>query len=408
MADPTGTDSTQTASTGSRQMPMTTMPRRRTVPAAVSILLALGAVPIAAGGTAVDVDRPTTTARAHDVIRMRAGAPIVLTGPGSARAGSRVRLRGEVVTRPSKGAAGQRSQPRPVRLLERVDGRWRQVERTGSSRSGSFTFRVAAGDAATDRSFRAEAPGSRGRPKVRSRTVRVTVTAAPADVGTGFWETLAAGTMVTPEPLPAGYQAAPPADDWSYLFGEGSRWNPCAPIRWAYNPEQQTYDGAFADVVRAFARISAGSGLQFQYVGRTAAGYRGSDSDITAAGAGVDMVVSWATAAQFAQLSGSVVGIGGGTGRSINPSTGPADVKWRMVLGYLVLDAQAGMPIAPGFDGSGWGQIMQHEILHALGLGHAQTQTQLMFGTATSKNIGFGAGDLTGMARIGSASGCLS
>lgn len=376
--------------------------RRRTAPAAVALLVLLGTA-LAPG----DAAEPSTV-RGYDVIRMRASAPIVLTGPESVEAGSRLRLRGDVVTRSGRRVAGRRTLPRPVRLLERVGGRWTQVGRASSSRSGSFAFEVPAGDVAADRSFRAEASASRGRSKVRSRTVRVAVTATPAATGagtdTGTWETLAAGSTVAPEPLPVGYLAEPPADDWAYLFEQGARWNPCAPVRWAYNPAQQAYDGAFADVVRAFARVSAVSGLQFQYVGATAAGYRGSDADITAAGPGVDMVVSWSTATQFPRLAGTVVGIGGGTGRS----TVAADVRWRMVLGYLVLDAQAGMPIAPGFETSGWGQVMQHEILHALGLGHARTPTQLMFGSATSRNIRFGAGDLTGLARIGSASGCLT
>ncbi|QWF20218.1 hypothetical protein KM427_14560 [Nocardioides sp. LMS-CY] len=381
-------------------MPLTSDARRRRPSAVVAALAVLGGLLVAAGGPASEADRPTTSVRTSDVVRMRASAPIVLTGPGSASTGSRVRLRGDVVTTLVRSAAGKRARPRPVHLLERVGGRWKQVARTSSSRSGAFAFRVAAGNAATTRTFRAEAPASRGRAKVRSRTVRVTMTATAVDAGA--WETLAPGTMVAPEPLPADYQPAPPASDWSYLFDEGSRWNPCAPVRWAYNPDQQTYDGAFADVVRAYARISAASGLQFQYAGRTAAGYRGADADIT--GASVDLVVSWATAAQFPKLSGTVVGVGGGTGRR----TLDADVRWRMVLGYLVLDAEPGMPIAPGFDGSGWGQIMQHEILHALGLGHAVTPTQLMYGAATSRNARFGAGDLTGMTRIGSGSGCLS
>lgn len=385
--------------------------RRRTAPAAVATLVLLGTL-LAPGG----VDTGPSVLRGYDVIRMRASAPIVLTGPESAEAGSRVRLRGDVQTRASRRVAGRRAQPRPVRLLERVDGRWRPVARASSSRSGSFAFEVGAGDAAASRSFRAEASASRGRAQVRSRIVRVTVTAAPAPApapaapapapapAPGPWETLAAGSIVAPEPLPAGYQAEPPADDWSFLFDQGARWNPCAPIRWAYNPDQQAYDGAFGDVARAFAKISAVSGLQFQYVGATSAGYRGDDKDLTLVAPGVDMVVSWATAGQFPRLAGSVVGVGGGTAHS----TRNADVRWRMVLGYLVLDAAAGMPIAPGFDASGWGQIMQHELLHALGLGHARTTNQLMYGMATSRNVRLGAGDLTGTARIGSASGCLS
>jgi hypothetical protein len=306
-----------------------------------------------------------------------------------------------------RGVAGhpKAARPRPVRLLERVEGRWTQVAHTRTSRSGSFGFRVAAGHTGAVRSFRAEAPPKRGLHRVRSRTVEVTVrAAAPAPEDTG-WESLAAGSTVAPEPLPAGYVAAGSADDWSFLLDRGGRWNPCAAVRWAYNPTGQEYPGAFADVVRAFARISGASGLQFQYVGTTPAGYLGHNEDLAAAGAGVDIVVSWATAADYARLGGSVVGVGGGSATSAPPGS---DVAWRFVRGYLVLDADAGFAIPPGFDVSGWGQIMQHEILHALGLGHAQHEDQLMYGAATPTNIRFGAGDLTGMARIGAGPGCLT
>jgi len=49
---------------------------------------------------------------------------------------------------------------------------------------------------------------------------------------------------------------------------------------------------------------------------------------------------------------------------------------------------------------------MLHEAMHALGLGHAAGQAQVMYGAVSSTNHLFGAGDLTGLDRIGAPT-CL-
>ncbi len=82
-----------------------------------------------------------------------------------------------------------------------------------------------------------------------------------------------------------------------------------------------------------------------------------------------------------------------------------ADVRVRMDRGYLTLDNTEVLPA--GYERSGWGQVLLHEILHALGLGHADERVQIMYGTATPSNLRFGAGDLTGMTKVGAEAGCL-
>ena len=200
---------------------------------------------------------------------------------------------------------------------------------------------------------------------------------------------------------PAPARRAARTGDWAYLMDGGSRWDPCGgPIGWSYNRTGQRY-AARADVAKAFAKISVWSGLKFTYVGRTSYVYRGRLAHFPRR---ADIAVGWANAAQLKSLAGGVVGIGGATARQVTDE----NVKWKLVKGYLTLDKGAASYVGRGFKHSGWGQIMMHEILHSLGLGHAKHADQLMYPVASSRNYRFGAGDRTGMRRIGRSAGCLS
>ena len=171
-------------------------------------------------------------------------------------------------------------------------------------------------------------------------------------------------------------------------------------IRWAYNATGEGYP-ALADVRRAMAKISGVSGLRFSYAGATTWRYLGS-IDATFPASQAEIVVGWADEREFPRLAGNVVGIGGGWGRGVSG----ADVRTRIERGFLTLDN--GHVLPGGFDRTGWGQITLHEILHALGLGHAEESVQIMYGMAHRGNVGFGAGDLTGMQVVGAERGCLA
>jgi hypothetical protein len=336
---------------------------------------------------------------AQDAVRLRKPSPIVLSAPKSVRAGARIRFDGDVVVKAKKA--------RRVEVHELKAGRWRLVGRTTSKRNGTFTLRVAAGSVGGTRVFRAEAPAARALAGLRTGKLKVMVAKA-AVASTG--PVIPAGDGYdAAEGLPAGYVAAGSKSDWSYLFdqpdAQGSRWDPCTVITWSYNPTGEAYN-ALPDVKRAFAKIAGVSGLKFLY-GRNQTEYRylGGDHDLDFTLE--KMVVGWGNKNQFPDLApdqyGDAVGIGGGAAQLV----AGADVDLKMVQGYLTLDNDGGIALAPGFNGSGWGQVMMHEILHALGLGHAKSANQLLYGTATPLNYQFGAGDITGMTKVGSASSCL-
>jgi hypothetical protein len=366
--------------------------------------------PVPAAASSAATGTASDTATGDHAVRVERRYAIAADAPRTVETGATFRIVGTAVTRPRSGAA----RPRPVRLTERTGGRWRVVAQTRTTRAGAFAFRVAAGETPTSRRFRAQATAYRTLRAATTARIRVRVqppagTAGPPPVGpTDPWTPQAPPPAApappgptdpdAPEPLPAGYVGAGTAGDWSYLFTGGSRWDPCRVIPWAYNPNAQGYP-ALPDVQRAFAKISGASGLRFRYVGET--GYREIGLDDAGFPATADIVVGWASAAEWSRLEGTVVGIGGGQGGRVSG----ADVAYRMRRGYLTLDN--GHPLTPGFDQSGWGQVILHEVLHALGLGHARERVQLMYGSASRDNVRFGAGDLTGMQNVGAAPGCL-
>lgn len=379
-------------------------PVARTTPAWTAALsaavLAVSVASFVSPVTAAADQAPTTMtvapayAEAGHAVRVRRTAQVAATAVANpVETGRTIRIRGTAVTKTSTATAKRR----PVRLLEQSNGSWRALARKWTTRAGAYRFRATAGEAATVRVFRVSAPRFKGLSAARTGRIRVAViepepTLEPVPDP---------GDYVTPEPLPADYQAAGSTTDWTYLIKGGSRWNPCDPIRWAYNPQDQGYAG-LADVYRAFAKISGVSGLQFQYVGETSWRYLGNirDADFPV---DVDITVSWADESELDALAGPRVGTAGVSGSAAPPGT---DVGFVISRGYLALDN--GHALAGGFDEPGWGQVLLHETLHALGLGHAKKQVQLMYGVAHDDNTRFGAGDITGMTQVGLPAGCIS
>lgn len=363
---------------------------------------------VAGGSGSTVADRLSETVQ--DVHAVRAHKRHRVAGAAAAQqvtVGTRIVIRGGAVTR-RQG----RSTPRPVLLAEQRGGTWKVIARTRTSKAGAWRFEIPAGQTVRTRTFRAQAPRFDGLSAATTPPMRVKVVEASSPAPTTPTPPPAPGPVPVeptpglpspgayddPEYLPAGYVAAGTAGDWSYLIGGGSRWDPCQVIRWVYNPSGEGYP-ALSDVQRAFARISGISGLAFKYVGTTGYRYLGSSSGFPSEQA--EITVGWADESELPGLAGSVVGIGGGGGAY----THAADVAVEMTRGYLTLDNGDVLP--GGFDESGWGQVMLHEIMHALGLGHAREQVQVMFPMLTADSLSFGAGDISGLRRVGAPSGCL-
>ena len=183
------------------------------------------------------------------------------------------------------------------------------------------------------------------------------------------------------------YQPRGRASDWTWLSHRGARWDPCRTITYRINP-RGSYRGATADTRRAFRQVGQVTGFRFAYLGRTTREVR--RSQLGYHPAGTDVVVDWQSPKEEAGLAGRVVGIGG---------------HWvqgdRRFNGYMLLDRTDRHPRAT------WRQVMTHEIGHVLGLGHAHSRRQLMYGVSSPINALLGAGDLAALARVGASQGCL-
>jgi hypothetical protein len=185
------------------------------------------------------------------------------------------------------------------------------------------------------------------------------------------------------------------------------RFSPCQPIRWKINTARMPKGGE-VDVRKAIAMLSTASGQTFKYAGTTSLipwkGYS-FDGSIPEVGdmPGYDLAIGWATPRQVPGLSGWTVGLGGP-----NHSTGRFDSK-----GYLESD-NAGVVldttqrVLPGF-GKGFtrGELLLHEIGHALGLDHVADVHQVMTSGKSLDRDVLGAGDLAGLRKVGRSAGCF-
>ncbi len=339
----------------------------------------------------------TTWVDAPAPLRARAAKQVSVQTPPRVLVGTRFRVRVQLPT----------AVRRPVQLQERGAGGWKVVATARTSKKGRATLSGNAGVKPGHRTFRVRAPKARPWPALTS-VKQVVEVQEPMLGEPPVDEPTSPGPTPDPdptedlfdavEPLAAGAGLLGSLTDWRWLHdGATGRWDPCLVIRWRYNPAGG-YAGSLADVSRAFARVAGATGLRFKYVGTTelvpASGVRAPDADV---------VVGWA-GTEVAAFQRGAVGLGGNT---MYPISG-RDVAYEVAHGFILFNRTARLPL--GFAASGnptWGQAMTHEVLHVVGLGHAQGAEQLMAPTVSWRNHLMGAGDLAGAIRLGAVRGCL-
>ncbi|HEU4675615.1 MAG TPA: matrixin family metalloprotease [Motilibacteraceae bacterium] len=177
--------------------------------------------------------------------------------------------------------------------------------------------------------------------------------------------------------------------------GRPAHWDRCSTITYRVNPANLP-SGAMTDIQGALSRLSAASGLTFQYVGTTTVVPYSSSSWANAIPSSqpADLYIAFTDAAHVAYLAGSVAGVGG----PFWSSDGTREP--RIVRAGVALDTAAG--VTPGFtNGASRGTLLLHELGHAVNLDHVTDPVQVMYPSITSQSRpAYQAGDLAGLANL--------
>ncbi|MFL6094343.1 MAG: matrixin family metalloprotease [Blastococcus sp.] len=205
---------------------------------------------------------------------------------------------------------------------------------------------------------------------------------------------------------PRGHPLPPPPGGGPYTFISTQTdgvtpvaYDPCRPVHYVIRPDGAPAGGEEA-ITAAVARVSEVTGLQFVHDG-------GTDEPTTLdreifqpdryGDRWAPVLIAWESDVQNPALAGEIVGEGGSTAVSLG------DGPQVLVTGTVSLDAgqfpqildrRHGMAIARA--------VILHELGHLVGLGHVEDDQQLMYPQTHGDVLDFAAGDLTGLAALGS------
>lgn len=193
--------------------------------------------------------------------------------------------------------------------------------------------------------------------------------------------------------------------------GSPVRWNPCRPIHYVVNADSGPAE-ATALVREAVARVRRVTGIEFIDDGPTheTPTQRFMTGLVRQRGGGRDsrwapVLVSWVSSEEFGRLSGNPDAHG-----SAWAVPAPNDPSV-YVTGVVAINADlmrddeypASFEIRRSV-----GLVLQHEFGHILGLAHASSIHELMYPNPEDPEVvDWGAGDLAGLERLGTAAGCL-
>jgi hypothetical protein len=203
---------------------------------------------------------------------------------------------------------------------------------------------------------------------------------------------------------PLGRPAAPPATAGSYSVSRHQpdepavpvAFDPCRPIHYVVNPAGAPPDGA-ALIRAAIARVQTTTGLHFVSDGTTTEAPnrdRAAYEPTRYPGRWAPVLIAWSNGRALPALDGSVDGLGQAAAAESAQST------WAYVSGQVVLDQNKLAP-AQLRDRAVARAVILHELGHLVGLDHTADSRQLMYSESQFGVTDYAAGDLRGLALLG-------
>lgn len=175
-------------------------------------------------------------------------------------------------------------------------------------------------------------------------------------------------------------------------------YDPCRPLHFVEN-RRGAPSGSHALLLQAVARMSAATGLKFVDDGSTAETADDDRSDYQPDRYGerwAPILIAWSTSNEAPTLEGDIVGYGWSDEWS--GSDGDVYVSGEIVLDEVDLGIELTQPRGASYVRA----TMMHEWGHVLGLAHVEDPHQLMYADQSDDNLVLAAGDLRGLARLGS------
>jgi hypothetical protein len=180
--------------------------------------------------------------------------------------------------------------------------------------------------------------------------------------------------------------------------GQFVAYDPCRPIHYVTRRQGEPAGGQVV-IAEAIAQVSRATGLEFVNDGATDEAPSSQRDPFQPDRYGdrwAPVLIGWETPEENPDFAADVIGLGGSTPRRLE--NGPSVY----VTGQVELDGPQFSSLMPQPGGPALARaIVEHELGHLVGLDHITDANQLMFPEAELNVPDYGAGDLTGLAKLG-------